>query len=582
MQALPTPVAKGAMAGLVGVTAAAGFILTPSRRIAVNAVGGALTAQIGNIARKKVAVERQKAAMPAVAALLAEGLQSVDASALGAIASEYNVPKKQFDSQLGDLYLAYLNACLASPQVQTAELSELLQLQTLLKLSAAQAGNQVYAAARQLFSRHRAYLEDEGDNDSKQLLKKFVFLAERIVERDDSAEGYRYETLRLQKLFNLTPPEWRAMAEAAGVPFYEKAIASAVLERKPATPERLAGMRGSLGISEGCAEGLHADVFGKCASEMLVGGSLSAEDQARIAEVINLLGMPEEDSGRTLGALTEPLYSASFSEVVAGLEGTDAAAAAAQASGKLAARQQELMLDAQKATAVEAAALRAQAAALLKDATGHLKVQNVPSALASMQSLVAYVEQNAAFMTAMGRDGAATLFDGLRGQRKASEVLALYRLVLLEYLKDLKVDATEEANLALLRNVLGLSEAECTSVYVAAAGPLFKTALTEAMGDGADLGAGAKAKLDESIASLALPCGGDGRHLVGGVRRQARRVHGGRGEHHDRGAGGGAVQAARLPRPPDGRPLRGARGRVLRVVPQVGARGDGHERHHPG
>ena len=132
LQTLPPPVAKSAMAGLVAVTGAAGFLLTPSRRIAVNTVGGALAASVGNIARKRLSDERQKAAVPALAAVLAEGLPKVSVEQLSAIATEYNVPKKQFESQLAELYLTFLNACLISHTVETAELSDLLRLQGLL------------------------------------------------------------------------------------------------------------------------------------------------------------------------------------------------------------------------------------------------------------------------------------------------------------------------------------------------------------------------------------------------------------------------------------------------------------------
>jgi hypothetical protein len=210
MSGLPTPVAKGAGAALMAATGAAGFLLTPSRRLAVSAVGGGLTAAIGNIGRKRLEEERTKAAVPAVAALLAEGLQNVTPDRLASIMDEYGVPKKQFDEQLGELYLAFLSATLNSAEVQTAELSELKKLKDLLKLSPAQAGNQVYGAARQMFSRHRAYLEDTEPNDSKKLLEKFVFLAERIISDDESPEGYRYESLRLQKLFSLTATDWRS------------------------------------------------------------------------------------------------------------------------------------------------------------------------------------------------------------------------------------------------------------------------------------------------------------------------------------------------------------------------------------
>ena len=193
LQSIPPPVAKAAPMGLVGIAAATGFFLTPSRRLAVNAVGGALSGGLGAVARKRLAGERQKAAVPAVAALLSQGLQKADAASLAAIAEQYGVPKKEFSAQLSELYLAFLNACLLSSAVETAELSELLRLQKTMRLSAQQVGAQVHSAGKQLFYRHRAYLEESEPNASKKLLEKFVFLAERILVADESEEGYRYQ-----------------------------------------------------------------------------------------------------------------------------------------------------------------------------------------------------------------------------------------------------------------------------------------------------------------------------------------------------------------------------------------------------
>jgi len=518
LQTLPPPVAKGAMAGLVAITGVAGFALTPSRRIAVNTVGGALAASVGNIARKRLTDERQKAAMPAVAALLAEGLPKAEgmtaaSESLAAIAVEFDVPKKQFEGQLAELYLAFLNACLTAHEVQTAELSDLLRLQTLLRLSAAQTGTQVYAAARQLYSRHRAYLEDTEPNDSKKLLQKFVFLAERILSRDESPEGYRYESLRLQKLFNLTTGQWRSMAEEAAVPFYEKALTSAVLEAKPVTAPQLAAVRDSLGISTTCADNMHADIFSKAAAEMLADGALAAADKERLSSVVTLLGMAPAAMSRTLQSLTSPLYTASFEEVLAELEALDADADAsfcAQKSAGLAQRQDELLLEAADAHAIEAEAMRTTARGVLEGAVKLLRAQNVPQGLGEVQRLDAFCARAAAFMVevehAQGPPEAAlsSLFGGLKsGEMKQSEVLSLYRVLLLHYLEDFKVDEVEAASLARLRAVLGLSDVESTSIYQAAAGPLFRTAVQKAVN--AELGEAQKEELQTSLANLALP-----------------------------------------------------------------------------
>ena len=74
------------------------------------------------------AERRRAAATAAVAAILSEGLPKVTSEPLGSVASEYDVPKKQFDTQCAELYLTFLNACLISHVVETSELSDLLRM----------------------------------------------------------------------------------------------------------------------------------------------------------------------------------------------------------------------------------------------------------------------------------------------------------------------------------------------------------------------------------------------------------------------------------------------------------------------
>ena len=164
------------------------------------------------------------------------------------------------------------------------------------------------------------YLEDTEDNDSKKLLAKFVFLAERILAYDESPEGYRYESLRLQKLFSLTTPDWRQMAEDAAVPWYAKALDNAVIQNQGANGAQLASVRDSLGITEGCAEGMHADIFAKAATSMLESGTLSPSDKERLTSIESLLGMAPEATSKALSSLTAPIYTSSFEGVIAEVE----------------------------------------------------------------------------------------------------------------------------------------------------------------------------------------------------------------------------------------------------------------------
>ena len=63
-----------------------------------------------------------------------------------------------------------------------------------------------------------------------------------LISSDESEEGYRYEALRLQKLFSLSAREWGTRAEDAAVPFYQKTLALAI-DGKGFTAAKLAAVR---------------------------------------------------------------------------------------------------------------------------------------------------------------------------------------------------------------------------------------------------------------------------------------------------------------------------------------------------
>ena len=216
-------------------------------------------------------------------------------------------------------------------------------------------------------------------------------------------------------------------------------------------------------------------------------------------------------SSSTLRSLTSEPYRATAEEVM-GRVGVDGDA---DAHATLSARRDGLLLEAADAAAIELQLVRARAGEILSAAVDQLRVQSTAEGLATVQSLLAYCRKIGDFLLSAGRleglasdsaesatDALATTFGPIRNEVKASEVLSLYRVLLLEYLKDLKVSEAQERDLAQLRAVLGLSQAEADSVYQAAAGPLFRgliKRLTEA-----EFGAAQKAELASAVSDLAL------------------------------------------------------------------------------
>jgi len=512
MKSLTPMAASGVKNGVVAAAGIAGYLLTPSSKVAVNAVGGVLSGGLGVLARKRFSEERREAAVAAVASLLSNGLQTVTPAELAAVADRHGVPAQRFQKQLAALFLIYFNRCLESSKVETSELSELFQLKSLLRLSPAQVGMQTYAAARQLYSRHRAYLEADEDSDSKLLLTKFAFLAERLISTDESEEGYRYEATRLQRLFSLTEPAWRQQVESAALPFYATALESAVFQGKASSAKQLAAVRDSLGLSVGCADGMHEQIFTRFVAQLLKcepDGKLSEADAVKLTEVEFLLTISEDIARKQLLALTTPLYKVAVVETLSMVSASEPdSRLCAQQAGTLALRQQELLLDQAAAKDVELETAKEIALGQLEEAVRFQRAQNVPMTVEAVQKLMASCDNMLVFMRTLSRvegEGAEAVAKvyGKLANLKDSEVLSLYRLVLLKCLDDLEVDAEEEAMLSSLRQVLGLSDEQCTSIYEAAAGPLFLKNVEQAASG--ELGDEQKSTLQRSLAKLGLP-----------------------------------------------------------------------------
>jgi hypothetical protein len=272
-------------------------------------------------------------------------------------------------------------------------------------------------------------------------------------------------------------------------------------------------VRASLGIAASCADRMHADIFKRSVSTALSSGRLSDADKDRLAAIQTLLEMTDSASSESLRALTAPLYATTFEKVLGKLgelEGEVNERMSAQLAGELTLRQQELLLQLADTRPVEAVVLKKVAKARLDESLQFLRASNLPASLKSVQSLVSFCARLANFLVSINRaegdvDAAiATLFGGIKGEVKQSEVLGLYRALLLHFLEDLKVDAADAATLDRLRVILGLQAAESASIYQAAAGPLFRAALQKAV-EGSKYGVEQKAAIEASLTDLALP-----------------------------------------------------------------------------
>ena len=273
---------------LVGVTGAAGsaHALAPHRR---QHGRPQKLSNVDEAPRRREA----KAAMPAVAAL-SQGLQQVTAETLSAIATEYDVPKKQFDTQCGELYLAFLNACLTAHGRDEGAVGAAAAADGALALGGAGGHADLPGRAPALLAPPRLPRGHGGQRQQEVTCQKFVFLAERILAYDESPEGYRYESLRLQKLFSLTTPDWRQMAEDAACRGTRRPLTMRSSRTKGPTvrsSRRCATRSGSPRVARRACTPTSSQT---AATSMLESGTLSPSDKERLTSIESLLGMAPE------------------------------------------------------------------------------------------------------------------------------------------------------------------------------------------------------------------------------------------------------------------------------------------------
>jgi hypothetical protein len=280
------------LAKLAGVAAlpisyVVGAAMTPSRRLAVRAVGGVIAAvTAGGVGKSAVEEDIRRSCPMAIAKRLYElGVNDTNISdAISSLQEEYGVDSDEdFMDMCTKVYAVYLAGMAKNPMAKTAELKELASLKAALNLNNMQAG-QAHADAAVTFYRDVTRftsleeLEDEGHPD-RISLDKLLFLTERALRQaGETEEAFTFEFSRVAKaLGGLSIAEGLERAKNVAKPFYERALDStrAKLSSGAVNSDMLSRARATLGIEDNEAKEMHIEAFSK--------------------EVRVQLGLPEED-----------------------------------------------------------------------------------------------------------------------------------------------------------------------------------------------------------------------------------------------------------------------------------------------
>jgi len=279
--------AKLAGAAAVPLTYLAGAAMTPSRRLAVRAVGGMIAAATaGGVSRSALEEEARRSCPAAIASALLElGVDGPGAAhdAIRGLGDDHGVDAEDFDDMRSSVYAVYLAGMAREPMAKTSELKELKNLRTALGLDNMQVGRAHADAASSFYRDVTRFtspdeLEDGGHPD-RVSLDKLLFLTERALRMGgETDEAFTFEFSRVSRaLGGLSIGEGLDRAKGVARPFYERALASAraKIGGGSVDSDMLARARATLGIDDVEAREMHIDAFAR--------------------EVRARLGLPEEE-----------------------------------------------------------------------------------------------------------------------------------------------------------------------------------------------------------------------------------------------------------------------------------------------
>lgn len=273
----------------IPVSAALGFGIVPSRRIAAHAVGAVVTGFAGAIGKSKIDSLAETAATPAIAqVLLDEGIDDVKHTShlVKSVQEIYGVLDEDFDAMCTQIYTTYLLGMVKHNLLpKTSELKELEQVKACLGMDNLAVGEAHAAAASEWYRTTSLFTPaeelDDPDHPDRLSMDKLLFLTERALKQGgETEEAFTYEINRVARALDITPATALDRVADIAEPFYTRALAStrSKLGSGQVSSEMLTRARATLGISDETATDMHMMTFNEEVRSLLGRVQVSDED----------------------------------------------------------------------------------------------------------------------------------------------------------------------------------------------------------------------------------------------------------------------------------------------------------------
>lgn len=474
-------------------SAALAFRTAPPRRF-VRPAAAVASAAVVTVGATQLRKGPRKAARKYLAQQVADlGLEGgALASAVAAIPKKFGVSDDEFLSMKQAMYELYLLAMVSTTAVSFGEISQLARLKVALALPGSTIGDAHFEACRAFYRNNVIYLDADDDEaaktSSQKRLDKLVFLSDRMYDDKETEEAYLYEQSRLFKFFAMTKDEYDERVARVAVPFYKNIVGRACVDSS-VTAEDVLAAQATLGVRDVQAERIRSDAYADRVDAVVSQkGKLDEIDNEALSRLRTLLKIEDNRATSTLKTLAEPVYRVEVGEALDAVKKGEESLASIY--GRLALRQSELAFPTDAAREAMSKEMSQRAVEIIKTASKYLRVQNVNGCITQLEELIAFADGVIGLMRVSNddiKDESAIIHSYLPNVASVlsrMEPRQMYRIFLSRCLENRELSAKEESQLARLRALLGLTEADALEAYKTAAGPVYKKAVSDAVSTG--------------------------------------------------------------------------------------------------
>jgi len=507
----------------IPVSAALGFGIVPSRRIAAHAAGAIVTGVAGAIGKSKLDSLAETAAKPAIAqALIDHGIDNPKETNhhVNEVKNVYGVLDEDFEAMCTEIYTAYLQGMVKhNLHPKTSELKELEQLKACLGMDNLAVGAAHAAAASEWYRSTCLFTPkedlDDPDHPDRLSMDKLLFLTERAFRQGgETEEAFLYEMTRVAKALDLKVNQALDRVADVAEPFYSRALKStrSKLGSGQVSSDMLSRARKTLGISDDTATDMHMTAFNE-EVRTLLGKALDSDDNddddadetpeadpltlkfadgamEKLNELQEVLGLSDTDSAYEITVEATPLFQATalaaMKDVLSGTKTPDAA------WEELTARREELLLKEESSKDLLSSMVMQALGKPLEETHKFAKVNNEA---ATYDHLLEALEAKEALIAVLAKSGWADFEkfdetfcnprdkDSACGFLSSDERIKLYKIFLTRTVRkseDGKLSEEAYQKVMEIKGLIGITDTEAEFQARGAFGPELQKALQTA------------------------------------------------------------------------------------------------------